>query len=278
MNTDLFEQLRAEVKACGSFAKEKQKNIKRDFKSDNSVVTETDIAIAERLIAKIQSLFPDCNIINEEIDGSAFDEAAPYTFIFDPIDGTDSYSQGLPTWCVGVGILNREREAVGGIVYAPRFGRSCDELFMWTIPESDTVYLNGQEFNIASDIMRQKDMPKQITTGSDILAQLDMKLLITKLQAASGSFKFKAFGSSLLHILSVPVFCGIDACIDPLCYVWDIAPAHALVKKCGLDYQYCTGEEFRYDDSLLLYRKKFPHPLIIGTKKGRDFLISRIQG
>lgn len=276
MNTDLFEQLRAEVKACGSFAKEKQKNIKRDFKSDNSVVTETDIAIAERLIAKIQSLFPDCNIINEEIDASAFDEAATYTFIFDPIDGTDSYSQGLPTWCVGVGILNREREAVGGIVYAPRFGNSCDELFMWTIPESDTVYLNGAEFRVDPDIIKQKDMPKQITTGSDILTQIDMQPIIRQLKASSFDFKFRAFGSSLIHIVSTLVFCGIDACIDPSCYVWDIAPAHALIKKCGLDYQYCTGEEFRYDDSLLLQRKKFPHPLIIGTKKGRDFLISRI--
>lgn len=278
MNIDLFDSLMAEVKDCGSFAKETQKNIRRDFKSDNSVVTDTDITIAKRLITKIQSLFPDCNIINEEIEGAAFNEAAPYTFIFDPIDGTDSYSQGLPSWCIGIGILDREREAVGSIVYAPRFGNSCDELFMWTVPESDTVYLNGTEFRVDPDIMRQKDMPKQITTGSDILTQLDMKLLITKLQAASGSFKFKAFGSSLLHILSVPVFCGIDACIDPSCYVWDIAPAHALVKKCGLDYQYCTGQEFRYDDSLLIELKKFPQPLVVGTKKGRDFLISRIRG
>ena len=278
MNTDLFEQLRAEVKACGSFAKEKQKNIKRDFKSDNSVVTETDIAIAERLIVKIQSLFPDCNIINEEIDDSAFDEAAPYTFIFDPIDGTDSYSQGLPSWCIGIGILNREREAVGSIVYAPRFGNSCDELFMWTVPESDTVYLNGAEFRVDPDIIKQKDMPKQITTGSDILTQIDMQPIIRQLKASSFDFKFRAFGSSLIHIVSTLVFCGIDACIDPSCYVWDIAPAHALIKKCGLDYQYCTGEEFRYDDSLLLQRKKFPYPLVIGTKKGRDFLISRIRG
>ncbi|WP_428770555.1 inositol monophosphatase family protein [Treponema sp. HNW] len=278
MNIDLFDSLMAEVKDCGSFAKETQKNIRRDFKSDNSVVTATDIAIAERLIAKIQSLFPDCNIINEEIQGAAFDERAPYTFIFDPIDGTDSYSQGLPSWCIGVGILDREREAAGSIVYAPRFGNSCDELFMWTAPESDTVYLNGTEFSIDPDIMRQKDMPKQITTGSDLLTQIDMQPIIRQLKESSVDFKFRAFGSSLIHIVSALVFCGIDACIDPSCYVWDIAPAHALVKKCGLDYQYCTGQEFRYDDSLLLQRKKFPEPLIVGTKKGRDFLISRIRG
>ena len=278
MNTDLFEQLKDEVKDCGSFAKEKQKNIKRSFKSDNSVVTDTDIAIAERLIAKIHSLFPDCNIINEEIACSAFDAAAPYTFIFDPIDGTDSYSQGLPLWCIGISVLDRERQPAGSIVYAPRFGNACDELFMWTAPGSDTVYLNGTEFRVDSDSMRQKDMPKQITTGSDILTQLDMGLLVAEYKTASDSFKFKAFGTSLLHILSVPVFCGIDACIDPSCYVWDIAPAHAIIKKCGFDYQYCTGKEFRYEDALLLQRKKFPDPLIIGTKKGRDFLISRLRG
>jgi len=277
MDKKLFEALRKEVKECGAFAKKQQLHVKRSYKSDKSVVTEADITVAERLIAKIRTLFPDCNIINEEIKGLPFSKDAPYTFIFDPIDGTDAYSQGMPSWCIGVGILDKSRQCVGGIMYAPVFGKCSEELFMWTAPDSDAVYLNGKKFAVEPELLKSKDKPKQITTGSEILTQIDMSIVLPKLAKASCSFKFKSFGSSLIHIVSALVFCGIDACVDPTCYVWDIAAAHALIKKAGLDYQYYTGEKFVYDDDLLIKRKRFPKPLVVGTAKGRKFLISHMN-
>ncbi|MGI5174137.1 inositol monophosphatase [Treponema sp. OMZ 840] len=277
MDKALFESLKAEVKNCGLFAKERQKDVKRHFKPDDSVVTETDLEISKKLTAKIRSLFPDCNIIDEEAKGLGFNQDAPYTFIFDPIDGTDSYSQGLPTWCIGVGILNKERQPVGSIVYAPNFGKCSEELFLWTEPDSTDVYVNGQKLVIAPEIMSAKDEPRQITTGSEILIQIDMSVVLPKIKAAPFNLKFKALGSSLLHIVSTVLFCSIDACVDPLCYVWDIAAAHAAIKKAGLDYQYYTGEEFVYDDFLLLKREKFPKPLVVGTEKGRKFLIAHLN-
>lgn len=277
MDDVLFEKLKAEIKSCGLFAKEKQKKVKRDFKPDASIITEVDLEISRRLTAKIEELFPGCNIIDEESKALSFDENAPYTFIFDPIDGTDSYSQGLPTWCIGLGILDSARQAVGSIVYAPSFTKCSEPIFLWTAPGSSDVYLGDDKLVFDPEIMLHKDSPRQITTGSEILMQLDMSVLLPKIQAAPFTLKFKAFGSSLLHIMSAVLFCGVDACVDPVCYVWDIAAAHAAIKKLGWDYQYYTGEKFVYDDFLLLKREKYPKPLVVGSEKARQFLIKHLN-
>jgi len=269
MEKKSFDALRAAVKTCGDFARAKQPHIQRNFKTDGSVLTEVDLTISDMLVKEIAAHFPDCNVITEEDDSLAFDENAPYTFIFDPIDGTDSYSQGMPSWCIGAAILNRKREPAGSIIYAPAFGKNGGELFFWTAPDSADLYLNGEKLVLGAETLGQKDRPRHITTGSDIVGLLDLSVL---------NVKFKAFGSSLLHIVSTIVFCAVDACINPPCYVWDIAPAHALIKKAGLDYEYADGQAFGYDDDLLIGRKKFPKPLIIGTESGRKDLIRRLNG
>ena len=44
-----------------------------------------------------------------------------------------------------------------------------------------------------------------------------------------------------------------------------------------MKFQYWTGEEFRYDDNLVIERKKFPKPLAIGTDAWRKEIIRRLN-
>lgn len=257
------------IRECGRYARRMQTRIHRSYKSDGTVLTETDLRITNTLVPLIKKLFPDCNIVTEEELVGALDDSAPWTFVLDPIDGTDTYSQGLPCWCIGLGILDRNRQPAGAIVYAPRFGRGCNDLFLRTDPGDDRIFLNGKVLDVR-DITENhlKDKPYAVTGGSDIIKTLPF---------AKAGVKLRSFGCSIVHISCAIVFCGIDGCLDPPCYVWDIAPAHALAVKAGMAFQYWNGDEFTYDDNLLVERRKFPKPLVIGTQVWREEMIRRLN-
>ena len=261
--------LAEEIRHCGEYARMMQTKIHRSYKPDGTVLTETDLEVTNRIVSLIKRLFPDCNIVTEEELVGSQDNSAPYTFVLDPIDGTDTYSQGLPCWCIGLGILDRDRLPVGSIVYAPRFGRGCDDLFLRTDPDDKRIFLNGTVLDV-SEITENhaKDKPYAVTGGSDIIKTLPF---------AKAGVKLRSFGCSIVHISCAVVFCGIDGCLDPPCYIWDIAPAHALAERAGMKFQYWTGEDFYYDDDLVIGRHKFRKPLVIGTDPWRAEMIRRLN-
>ena len=98
----MFFHLCDAVLQCGKVARSNQRLIHRSFKEDGSILTETDIAVSNALLPVIRRLYPGCNIVTEEIDFHSFDDNALLTFILDPIDGTDAYSQGFPSLCIAL--------------------------------------------------------------------------------------------------------------------------------------------------------------------------------
>ena len=78
-------------------------------------------SVEEYIFNEITQIYPDVNILTEETKRS-FDPEKLYTFVLDPIDGTDVFSQGMPSWCISLGLLNKEFKPIAGIVYAPMWG------------------------------------------------------------------------------------------------------------------------------------------------------------
>lgn len=87
------------------------------------VVTEVDKACEDYLVREISKRYPEHSIIGEET-GKHVHEGAEWEWVVDPLDGTNSYSQGLPIFCVSIGVRYKG-EPVVGVVYAPYL----DELF-----------------------------------------------------------------------------------------------------------------------------------------------------
>ncbi len=239
------------VQDAGRKAKEQQQNIHRSYKSDGTVITETDLAISRRILGVVSELFGHVNIISEETL-TPFDPQAPYTFILDPIDGTDVYSQGLPSWAVALGILDSSRKPVGAMISAPRWGIGEDELFLRLDP-GKALTINGKRFSITTN----KDFPHQVTMGSSGQRLMDFSRF---------EGKIRIFGSSILHMLSPLLYDHIQGCVNQSCYVWDIAAAHAALLSAGMDIEYVDGTPFVYDDAFLLERKPFSPSFYAGTK------------
>ena len=88
----------------------------KQWKSDNTPVTETDLVINKLVIDSVKKEFPYHSILAEE--GSDFSDQSEFVWVCDPVDGTIPFSHGIPTCVFSLGLV-RSGEAVLGIVYDP---------------------------------------------------------------------------------------------------------------------------------------------------------------
>ncbi len=255
-----FHLLFPAIQHCAEYAVQSQSKVVRTYKNDGSVLTSTDLYISEYLIHAISQLFPESNIISEETK-TPFSSDAPYTFVLDPIDGTDVYSQGLPSWCIALGILDNDLQPIGGIISAPRWGLGTTEgLMVYTFPGTEVI-VNGTTFAIQKDF----SSINQLVISSRAYEHLDFTGINGKL---------RSFGSTILHILAPALLNHIQAAIFSGCYIWDIAAAHAIVRACGLSISYLSGEPLTYGK--LIHRELSSDYAIAGTQDTIEYLRSAI--
>lgn len=108
--------------------------------SMHDVVTEIDKACEKMLIERIQRYYPSHSILAEE--GGSLHNNGEWEWVIDPLDGTNNYSQGLPVFCVSIGIKYKGETQVG-VVYVPYL----DELF--TASKGDGASWNGRTIHVS---------------------------------------------------------------------------------------------------------------------------------
>ena len=95
----------------------RNKSLQMDTKQNVfDVVTQADKESEALLVKEISRKYPTHSIIGEET-GSHIHEGADWSWVIDPLDGTNSYSQGLPIFCVSIAVAYKD-EPVVGVVYA----------------------------------------------------------------------------------------------------------------------------------------------------------------
>lgn len=109
---------------------------------NNQVLTETDLAIGSLIVQKIQTTYPDYNIIDEE--AGVIDKKSPYTWVVDPIDGTSNFANGLPTYGIMMGLLHNDQAIAGGIIL-PAF----DQLYV--AEKGKGAFCNQERIRVSSE-------------------------------------------------------------------------------------------------------------------------------
>jgi fructose-1,6-bisphosphatase/inositol monophosphatase family enzyme len=90
-----------------------------DYKSARDVVTEVDHLSEDVVIAAIRESFPGDGLLAEEsgehqsIQGQSTAMTIGRTWVIDPLDGTINYANGIPFFCVSIGLVVDGRPAVG---------------------------------------------------------------------------------------------------------------------------------------------------------------------
>jgi fructose-1,6-bisphosphatase/inositol monophosphatase family enzyme len=115
---------------AGRILSERYERVERiDFKSAKDVVTEVDHLSEELILGAIRRTFPGDGILAEEsgehraagpraaeaAEAPARELASGRTWIVDPLDGTVNYANGIPFFCVSVGLVVDGRPAAGAV-------------------------------------------------------------------------------------------------------------------------------------------------------------------
>ncbi len=245
-----FNELVGEIVKAGKYAAQKQHTVTRNYKSDGSVLTEIDTELDARLTTRITELFPGNTIISEE-NPSPLRKTTPWTFTLDPIDGTDSYSQGMPGWCVAVGILDENLHPSGAIIYAPLWGTEKGNLI--TLFPGGQLIINGKTVLSASEKTKRSF---QIMASSNIHRHFNY-------QSFTG--KIRNTGSGVLNLSGVLFHRAVRGTLLTPCYIWDITAPHAVLNYTGLSVEYLHKGKIDY--AYLAKREKAADYIVAGEKE-----------
>ena len=106
----------------------------------HDVVTKVDKLSESMLIERIGKCFPDHSVLGEE--SGEHDAHSDYLWVVDPLDGTNNYSQGLPVFCVSIGLQYRG-ETLLGVVYAPYLNE------LYTAIRGKVAFLNNAPIHVS---------------------------------------------------------------------------------------------------------------------------------
>lgn len=91
-------------------------------KADDSLLTEADLAMQQRLAGELSRRWPQISFLGEEMSSEQqqqlLENNEQGVWIVDPLDGTRNFAAGVPFFSVSVALL-KQGEVVLGVVYDP---------------------------------------------------------------------------------------------------------------------------------------------------------------
>jgi histidinol-phosphatase len=197
-------------------------NLAPTHKGDGSPVTIADQQ-AERVIREVlEARTPDFDVLGEE-EGLQ-DRGRRYRWVVDPIDGTISFSRGVPLFGTLIGLEDRESgKNVVGVIHLPAIGETYSGgrgLGAWCGPERLRIRDRSIGEAYESAIVGGGD-PLWFTE-SDRKGSHD---LVSKLPL------FRGCADCFAHAMVLRGAYGAN--VDPGLQPWDLAATAALIEEAG---------------------------------------------
>lgn len=86
------------------------------------VVTSLDTAAEQLIVSRLHEAFPSHRVISEE-SGTAWESSGPWTWLVDPLDGSNNIVIGLPVVAIGL-TLCHDSHPIVGVVHEPFVSRT----------------------------------------------------------------------------------------------------------------------------------------------------------
>ena len=207
-----LEMLKNIVREAGLMALSYAGKFHHELKDDESPVTEADLLVQDFLQKRLKSLYPDYKFLGEEIFSSTPKESFTeddYIWVVDPIDGTDSFREGLSSWGISIGLVHKFQPVLG-IFYMP----AIDTLF--SSDQNGVAYENGRVLP-----------PLHPHTSSSFYVTSDFHLEFD----STFPGKLRCMGSTVAHICYIARGAGCGALIRG--FPWDLAAGLAILHAVG---------------------------------------------
>jgi len=210
-------------------------------KNDGTAVTPADRAVEEMARSKVAKSGLALDVLGEETGGSNAKSAAAAgrpRMIIDPIDGTEEFSRGIPTFGTLMGI-EEDGEIVAAMVSAPGLHSR------WWAYRGEGAYRDGKRLQVSKVDKLSNSMV--FTTGTGPSKNAADQAKIRRLLDASRNSR--SFGGFWQHMLVAEG--AIEAALDWTSKPWDLAPLGIIVEEAGGRSTNAKGERTIYTGQLI---------------------------
>lgn len=211
-------------------------------KGDGSVVTVADKAVEAMALRKVAESGLALEVVGEETSkeipqGPARDGRP--RVIIDPIDGTEEFSRGIPTFGTLIGI-EENGEIVAGMVSAPALSQGT----RWWAYRGEGAYRAGRRIHVSQ--RKSLDDAMFFTTGTGWAKNMDARRRMRHMADAARSSR--SIGGFWQHMLVAEG--AVEAAVDWLSKPWDLAPLGIIVEEAG-------GRSTTIDGERTIYKGRF---------------------
>jgi histidinol-phosphatase len=211
-------------------------DVRVDRKGDGSPVTQADRAVEEMARAKVAASGLPLDVLGEEMggeDAKAASHSGRARLIIDPIDGTEEFSRGIPTFGTLLGI-ERDGEIIAGVASAPALATR------WSAYRGQGAYSNGQQIHVSARASLSVAMVFSTGTGPKKTPVMREKLRRLLDTARNG----RSLGGFWQHMLVAQG--SIEVAVDLTSMPWDLAPLGIIVEEAGGRSTNVRGERTIY--------------------------------
>jgi myo-inositol-1(or 4)-monophosphatase len=223
---------RAAVREEISFFRSRFAKVESEWKEDHSRVTFADFAISEKILTELKLRFPEDDLCSEESDPSAAPKPlrSRYTWILDPVDGTNNFALGMPMCAISLGLL-KNGVPIYGFLYD--YGR-------------DKLIEGGPGLGLVDGESKAKnfDANRALEESSIIGLAFPIKGPNSEgLHKLASGFHIRSMGTGAITLSYVSLGI-IDGCIDFRSKAWDVAAALAFCSAAGVKVRYIGESHF----------------------------------
>jgi histidinol-phosphatase len=159
--------------------------------------------------------------------------------IIDPIDGTEEFSRGIPTFGTLIGI-EEDGQIVAGIVSAPALSQGT----RWWAYKGEGAYRSGKRLHVSQRKTLEEAM--FFTTGTGWAKNMEARKSMRRMADAARSSR--SIGGFWQHMLVAEG--AVEAAVDWVSKPWDLAPLGIIVEEAG-------GKSTTIDGAHTIYKGRF---------------------
>lgn len=221
-------------------------------KSDNSPLTQADVAAHNLIVTALKQLSPEIPILSEESDAIAAEIRNSWQqyWLIDPLDGTREFVKRNGEFTVNIALIDNHVPVLG-VVYAP----VTELLYFASAGQGAWKQIKNQAaFQIHS---RSFAIEKLIVAGSRSHIDHNFQRFLHNIHVNTGAIpELIHMGSSLKICLVAEGSADVYPRLGPTSE-WDTAAAHCILKEAGGDIVDEAGQPLRYNTKQSLLNPSF---------------------
>jgi 3'(2'), 5'-bisphosphate nucleotidase len=224
-------------------------------KSDESPLTQADLASHQTIEAGLSALTPDIPLFSEESELPSFEERQSWSryWLIDPLDGTKEFVNRNGEFTVNIALIDNQQTVLGIVgvpvrdqVYVGVQGQGAYRLSR-ADGEPDRVELSGRPMDEATPLV----VVASRSHGGERLEQY-----LQSLEETFGSVDRTPVGSSLKLCILAEGEADLYPRLGPTSE-WDIAAAHAVLAAAGGDVWAADGAPLTYNSKESVLNPEF---------------------